>query len=98
MAPGLKQSSGKGHVPLMLCPMLKSLLIEGVDPREQPGLLVLKRVVTVHALGGSPLERITFSQFQPGPGREFELITWDERFGMKIVALLHGAEPFELFI
>ena len=38
----------------MLCPMLKSLLIEGVDPRKQPVPVVFEEVVTQRAVAGSP--------------------------------------------
>ena len=96
---GLKKGScGKGHVPPMVCPMLKGLFIEGVDPKEQPGLPVLKEVVTLRAVGGSPLQTFTFSQFQPECGTEFKLIRKDGSFGMEIVPLPVDARPFELLI
>jgi hypothetical protein len=93
-----KHSSCEVHIPRMLCPMLKNLFIEGVDPREEPGLLVLKDVATLRAMGGSPLKRFTFSQFWPGHGRRFELIKRDRSFGMRKFALPMGTRPLELFI
>ena len=94
----LKQPGHEGHIPLVLCSRLKSLLIEGVDPRDRPGLLVINEVVTLRALGGFPLKGFTFSQFQPKPGREFDLINWDGSFGMDMITLPENARPFELFI
>ena len=96
---GLKQGSCReGHIPPMLCPMLKGLFIEGFDPMAQPGLLVLKEVVTLRAVGGSPLQAFTFSQFQSNRGTEFKLIRKDGSFGMEIVPLPVDARPFELLI
>ena len=96
---GLKNvSCGEGHIPPMLCPMLKGLFIEGVDPMAQLGLLVLKEVITLRAVGGSPLQTLTFSQFQPGHGTEFKLIRKDGSFGMEIIPLPVDARPFELLI
>ena len=93
-----KGSHGEGHIPPMLCPMLKGLFIEGVDPKEQPGLLVLEEIVTLRAMGGSPLQTFTFSQFQPECGTKFKLIRKDRSFGMEIVPLPVDARRFELLI
>ena len=96
---GLKKGSCReGHIPPMLCPMLKGLFIEGFDPMAQPGLLVLKEVVTLRAVGGSPLQAFTFSQFQPNRGKEFKLIRKDGSFGMEIVPRPVDARSFELLI
>ena len=96
---GLKNGScDEGRIPPMPCPMLKGLFIEGVDPIVQPGLLVLNEVVTLRAVGGSPLQTFTFSQFQPEYGTEFKLIRKDGSFGMEIVPLPMDARPFELLI
>ena len=92
------QSSGGGNIPPMPCPMLEGLFIEGVDPQEQPGLHVLEEVVTLRAVGGSPLQTFTFSQFPPECGTEFKLIRKDGSFGMEIVPLPVDARPFELLI
>ena len=92
------QSSSGGNIPPMPCPMLKGLFIEGVDPKEQPGLPVLEEVVTLRAVGGSPLQTLTFSQFLPKHGTEFKLIGKDGSFGMEIVTLPVDARPFELHI
>ena len=94
----LKQSSGEDCITLMLCPMLRSLLIEGADPREHPGLLVLEEVVSLRAVGGSYLKRFNFSRFHPKPGMEFELIKRDGSFGIETIALPEYAESFKLFI
>ena len=93
-----QQSSGEDRIPLMLCPMLRSLFIEGADPREHPGLLVLEEVVALRVVGGLYLKRLNFSQFHPKPGMEFELIKRDGSFGIELIALPEYAESFELFI
>ena len=87
-----KRSRGECHIPPKLCPMLESLCVEGVDPRERPGLPFLEEVVTIRAMGGSPLRRLTFSRFQPKGVRKIELIKRDGSFGIEIVA----DERFEL--
>ena len=81
----------------MLCPMLNSLQIEGIDPRKQPVLLtVLEDVVILRAGHGSPLTRFTFSEFNSEPKRKFELIGEGGRFAMEMVGLSMRAKPFKL--
>ena len=81
----------------MLCPMLESLQVEGIDPRKPPVLLtVLEDVVTLRAGRGSPLKRFTFSEFNSEPKRKFELIGEGGRFAMEMVGLSMRAKPFKL--
>ena len=95
----LKQSSDEGDMPLMLCPMLKSLLIEEVDPRAKPWLLVLEEVVTLRAVCGSPLKTFRFSQFEPKLQKEFELIDKMGSFAWYGNSyLIEDARPFRLVI
>ena len=66
---GLMQSHNEGHISPILCPMLRSLLIEGCDPTERVELIpVLKQVVVLRA----KLKRFTLTTFDSG--RKFKLI------------------------
>ena len=81
----------------LLCPMLKSLLIEGFDPTEKRELIpVLKEVVILRAVCGYPLERFAFSAIEFG--RKCELIGSQGGFMTEIVSLDEDAKPFELDI
>ena len=80
--PGLNKGSGEDHLPAVLCPKLESLQIEDVDLTKQPRLLpVLKKIVTLHAVFGSPLRSFTFMD----SGRKWEMIGGDRRFTMEEV-------------
>ena len=64
---GLMRSNDEGQISAILCPTLKSLLIEGCGPTEPVELIpILKQVVTLRALCGSPLERFTLSAIEFG--------------------------------
>ena len=81
----------------LLCPMLRSLLIEGFDPTEQQELTpVLKEVVILRAVCGHPLERLTFSAIDFG--RKCELIGSQGGFVAEMVPLDEDAKPFRLDI
>jgi hypothetical protein len=91
--------NGLTQIPTVLCPMLKSLQVEGVDPTEQSEMMhVLRVVVMLRAVEGSPLKWFTFVVFQPGPGSVFEMIGEDGSLTMEKTLLDEGVEPFELAI
>jgi len=96
---GLNLPSGEGQISAILCPMLKSLLIEGVVPTDQPELIpVLKEVVSLRAMGGSPLKRFTFYEFWPAAGNKFELIGRDGSVSIEKIGLNDDDKPFGLEI
>ena len=93
----VKQSSNEGQKSVILCPMLRSFLVEEFDSTEQRELtLVLKDVVTLRAVGGSPLKGFTLFDF--ALGRKFELIGSRGSFEVENVALSGDHEPFKLAI
>ena len=90
-------SSNEGHKSVILCPMLRSFLVEDFDSTVQPELIpVLKGVVTLRALTGSPLERFTLSAIEFG--RKFELIGSQGGFMMEMDSLDENAKLFRLGI
>ena len=95
--PVRKQSSDEGRKSVILCPALENFLVEEFDSTEQLGLVpVLKDVVTLRRVGGSPLK--WFSLFDFTLRRKFELIGSHGRFMVKDVALERDAKPFRLEI
>jgi hypothetical protein len=57
---GLNQSSEEGQILDVICPRLGRLHIEGVGITRQPDLMpVLKDIVTLRAMVGSPLKSFT---------------------------------------
>ena len=93
----LMQPHNEDHLSAILCPTLRSLLIEGCNPTQRPELIpVLEGVVTQRADYGSPFERFTLFDFELG-GRT-ELIGSDGSFVMTPVVLGEDAEPFGLEI
>jgi hypothetical protein len=77
----LKQSSSEGHSPVTFCPMLQSLKIEGTDPSKTSSQIpILKDIVILRALYGSPLKSFTFTS--PYPRHQVELIGSDGSFTM----------------
>ena len=96
---GMKQSSSEGHSPTTFCPMLRSLQIEGADPSEMPWLIpVLRWVVTLRAVCGSPLKNFTVYPWHFRSGSKFELIGSDGSFTMENSVLIECAYPFKLDI
>ena len=92
----LVMSHSEGRISL-LCPTLRSLLIERIDPTEQRELIpVLKEVVILRAVCGYPLERFTFSDVECG--RKCELIGSQGGFMEEIVSLDGDSQPFKLDI
>ena len=58
---GPNQSSWEGQISGVLCPRLKSLQIENISLTRQAELIpVLKNIVTLRAIIGSPLTSFTF--------------------------------------
>ena len=93
----VRQSSDKGQKSVILCPMLRSFLIEEFDSTKQLELIpVLKEVVTLRAVGGSPLKRFTLFDF--ALGRKFRLVGSHGNFVVNNVALSGNSEPFRLEI
>jgi len=92
---GSKQSNDVGQISGILCPMLKSILIEEFGPTKplEP-MPVLEEVVTLRAMAGHPLESFALSHLKLG--RRFELIGGHGGFMATTVALGEGAERFRL--
>ena len=91
------QSHNKGQVSEVLCPMLKSLLIEGCDFKRQLELMpIFKKVVTLHTACGFPLEEFTLFDFELGS--KIELIGGHGSFVMEVIVLDGDARPFSLAI
>ena len=79
----------------LLCPMLRSLLIEGFDPTEKRELIpILKEIVILRAVCGYHLERFTFSVIKLG--RKCELIGSQGGVVTEMHALEEGVKPFRL--
>ena len=94
---GLKLSNGGGQISGILCPMLKSILIEESDSTKQLGPIpVLEEVVTLRAMAGHPLESFVLSHLTLG--RYFELIRSHGSFVVTMIVLGEDAESFELDI
>ena len=93
--PGLHQSRWEGQISGVLCPSLESLQIEDIRPTEEPGLMpVLKDIVLLRAITGSPLKSLTF--YYPGrQGGKWQLIGKDRSFIMEAVV---PAQRFRLDI
>jgi len=82
------------HIPEVLCPRLESLQIEYFSPTFQPELMsVLKTIVTLRPIAGSPLKSFTF--YDCNPNRKWELIGRDGSFMMEEVV---PAQSFKLDI
>jgi len=87
-----------GQIPEVLCPRLESLQIEGISPTVQPELKpVLKNIVTLRAIIGSPLKSFTFGDWDwySRATHKWELIGRDGSFMMEEVI---PAQKFKLDI
>jgi len=94
---GLKGTSGEGQTLALLCPRLKYLWIADQDPSVEPELIpILKDIVTLRAMCGSPLKEFTFFDFQSGS--KTELIGRDQSFTMGACVLDEDDYKFELDI
>ena len=85
----LNQSSLEVQISGVLCPRLKSLQIEGISPFQQAELIpVLKDIVTLRAIIGSPLKSFTFYLHDPGypeESQKWQLIGRNKSFMMEEV-------------
>jgi len=92
-AQGTSEPIWEGQIPEVLCPRLESLQIEGICPTVRPELMpVLKNIVTLRAIIGSPLKSFTFYDYYPD---KWELIGRDGSFMMEEVV---PAQRFKLDI
>jgi len=87
-------SHDEGQISAVLCPLLRSLHIEGRD--FKPRLELMPFFVTLRALCGSPLEELTLFDFELGS--KTELVGSCGSFVMETVVLGRDAEPFRLDI
>ena len=94
---GLGQSGCKGQISGVLCPRLEILRVEGVPPtRRGKPMPVLKDIVTLRAIIGSPLKSfIIYFDGDSVVPRMWQLIGRDKSFMMEQV---FGAEKFRLYI
>ena len=84
----------EGQIPVVLCPRLESLQIEGIRLTGEPKLMpILKDIVTLRANIGSPLKSFTF--YHVYPKKKWELIGRD---GSCIVEEVVPAQRFRLEI
>jgi len=87
-------SHDEGQISAVLCPLLRSLHIEGRDFKQQ--LELMPFFVTLRALCGSPLEELTLFDFELGS--KTELVGSHGSFAMETAVLGEDAEPFGLNI
>jgi hypothetical protein len=81
---GLNELNCGVQTPGVLCPRLESLQIEGIGLTRQPALIrVLKDIVTLRAIIGSPLKSFTFYHWHSE--KKWELIGKDRSFIKKRV-------------
>jgi len=86
---GLNQSRWEGQMVGVLCPRLDSLQIEGFLLTEKPELIpILKDIVSLRAIAGSPLKSFTF--YHRLPRKKWELIGKDGSFMMQDVVPAQG--------
>jgi len=88
-AQGASEPIWEDQIPEVLCPRLESLQIEYISPTDQPELMpVLKNIVTLRAIIGSPLKSFTF--YDDYPDKKWELIGRDGCFTMEEVVPAQG--------
>jgi len=87
-------SHDEGQISAVLCPLLRTLLIEGRGFKQRLELMPL--FVTLRAACGSPLEELTLFDFELG--RKTELVGSRGSFVMEAVVLGRDAKPFRLDI
>ena len=93
----LMHSYDERQISPVVCPMLRSLLIEGCSSPDSVKLIpVLKQVVTFRAVCGSPLKRFTLSSIELGT--KLELIGSQGGFVAEIGPMDEDAKPFGLDI
>ena len=86
-AQGNSKPIWEGQIPEVLCPRLESLQIEGVRAVRPELMPVLKNIITLRAIIGSPLKSFTFGHWNPYPRpfQKWELIGRDGSFMMEEV-------------
>jgi len=90
-AQGTSEPIWEGQIPEVLCPRLESLQIESISPTVEPELMpVLKSIVTLRAIIGSPLKSFTFCDHHLYPYKKWELIGRDGSFTMEEVVPAQG--------
>jgi len=97
-AQGTSEPIWEGQIPEVICRRLESLQIEGIGPTVQRELMpVLKNIVTLRAIIGSPLKSFTFyhRDWDSDSAQKWELIGRDGSFMMEEVV---PAQSFELDI
>ena len=97
-AQGTSELIWEGQIREVLCPKLEGLQIEGITLTVQPELMpVLKNIVTLRAILGSPLKSFTFGHWNQYPSsfQKWELIGRDGSFMMEEVV---PAQRFKLDI
>ena len=94
---GLNQSSWESQISGVLCPRLRNLQIEGISLAQQAELmLVLKDIVIVRAIIGSPLKSFTFYIHEESKApQKWQRIGRDKSF---MIEKVFSALPFELDI
>ena len=93
----LGQSYDEGPISTILCPLLRQFLVEDFDSTEQLELIpVLKDIVTLRSVAGSPLKK--FALFDFLLGRKFKLIWSDGGVLVKKISLSWETQPFHLAI
>jgi len=93
-AQGTSELIWEGQILEVLCPRLETLHIEGIRPTVESGLMpVLKNIVTLRAIHGSPLK--SFSFYDGGGKKKWELIGTDGSF---VVEEVVPAQSFRLDI
>ena len=87
------------HQISILCPTLRTLLIQGFDLTKKRELVpVFKEVVILRAVCGSPLTTFTLLNFSFAPGSKIELIGGHGGFVVEKVVLGENDKPFRLEI
>jgi len=97
-AQGTSEPIWEGQIPEVLCPRLESLQIEDICLTVQPELMpVLKNIVTLRAILGSPLKSFTFFHWDRDSksAHKWELVGRDGSFMMEEVV---PAQYFKLDI
>ena len=91
----LKQSHDEGRISAILCPMLRCFLVEDFDSTELLELTpVLKDIVTLRSVAGSPLKHFALFDFELR--RKFKLVWSSGAVVVKNVPLSRGTRPFRL--
>jgi len=95
-AQGTSELTWEGQIHEVLCPRLESLQIEGINLTAQLELMpILKNIVTLRAIHGSPLKSFSFHDGNEYRGEKWKLIGRDGSF---IIEKVVPAQRFRLDI